>query len=121
MRKFFDPAIFLDIAKKIKEKSDLDEQGKARTIIGRAYYAAFLTIREYLKIHKAKRFSKEHQHQDVLDTLDDLDQQHLRNMLETLRDNRIDADYFLNKTIDINICKKSIILSEQIITSVEGI
>ena len=54
MRKLFNPEIFLDIAKKIKENRDLDEQGKFRTVIGRAYYAAFLTTREHLKSHKAR-------------------------------------------------------------------
>ena len=120
-RKIFNPEIFLEIAKGINESNDLDEQGKFRTAIGRAYYAAFLTTREYLKSHKAKKFNKERQHQDVLDALDEFEEYYLKNMLDKLRDNRVNADYFLNVLIDMNLCEKCLIISEQIINSVEGI
>ncbi len=99
----------------------MDEQGKIRTVIGRAYYAAFLTIREYLKRYKGVRFDKERQHKDVLDALDDLDKYHIKYWLDSLRDNRVDADYHLEKFIDMNLCEKSINLSEQIIDSLEDI
>ena len=113
--------MFLNVAKKIKESTNLDEQGKFRTAIGRAYYAAFLTAREYLKFHKAKKFDKDRQHQDVLDTLDELEQYDLKNMLDKLRDNRVNADYALNVWIEMELCEKSLMLSEEIINSVEGI
>lgn len=118
---FFNPEIFLDVAKRIKENNELDEQGKLRTVIGRAYYAAFLTTREYLKRYKGKTFDKERQHQDVLDALDDLDKYDIKNWLDSLRDNRVNADYYLNILLDMELCEKSIILSEEIINSIEEI
>ncbi len=121
MRIYFNPEIFLDVAKSIKDNDNLDEQGKFRTVIGRAYYAAFLTTREYLIRYKAKRFDKERQHQDVLDVLDELDETILKNMLDKLRDNRVKADYHLNTMLDKKFCENSIVLSEEIINSIDGI
>lgn len=120
MINFFNPEIFLDIAKKVKDSNDLDEQGRLRTSIGRAYYAAFLATRERLRFRGIK-FEKERQHQDVLDALDDLDEYNIKYQLETLRTFRINADYYLNILIDKNLCEKSIILSEEIINSIEMI
>lgn len=121
MTNFFNPEIFLDIARRIKDRNDLNDQGKLRTAIGRAYYAAFLTTREYLKKHKAKTFDKERQHQDVLDALDALDEYNIKNWLDKLRDNRVKADYYLNILIDMELCQNSMVLSEEIINSIEGI
>lgn len=120
VRTFFSPEIFLDVAKKIKESSNLNEQGKLRTSIGRAYYAAFLVAREYLK-RFGIRFEKERQHQKVIDALDDLNQEFIKNQLEELRDFRVKADYYLNILVNMDLCEKCIILSEEIITSIEGI
>jgi len=105
----------------MKNNGDMDEQGKIRTVIGRAYYAAFLTIREYLKRYRGVTFDKEHQHQDVLDALDNFDKYNIKNWLDRLRDNRVNADYHLNILIDMNLCEKSIIISEEIINSLEEI
>lgn len=121
MRKLFNPEIFLDIARRIKDNKDIDEQGRFRTVIGRAYYAAFLTAREHLKKHKARSFNKDYQHKAVLDALDELDENNLKNWLDKLRDNRVKADYYLNKLLDIDLCEKCIVLSQVIINSIEGI
>jgi len=121
MRKFFNPVIFLEVARKIKDNNDLHGEGKFRTAIGRAYYAAFLTTREYLATRYLIKFEKERQHQKVLDKLDELEEFTLRNMLDTLRDNRVNADYFLKTLIDKELCENCLDLSEQIIGSVEGI
>ena len=121
MKKAFNPEIFLNIAKKIKEDKTLNEQGKIRTIIGRAYYAAFLSAREYFRLYKAKSFDKEHQHQDVIDALDEFDAYNLKYWLEQLRDNRVKADYYLNNFLDMNLCENSLLLSKEIIDGIEGI
>lgn len=121
MRRFFDPEIFLEVAKKIKDKGDLPEEGKFRTVIGRAYYAAFLTIRERLSKIYQTNFDKEGQHQKVLDTLDELGENNIKNWLDTLRDNRVKVDYFLNILIDMELCDHCLFLSEEIINSAEGI
>jgi len=117
----FDPKIFLDVASRIKESNDLNEQGKIRTVIGRAYYAAFLTAREHLRKFKGIRFERERQHQDVIDALENLNEHFLKNELDTLRDFRITADYKLNYLLDENLCVKSIVISEDLINSIERI
>ena len=121
MRNFFNPAIFLEVARKIKDSDDLHEQGKFRTAIGRAYYAAFLTIREHLTKRYLTKFDKESQHQKVLDTLDELGENYLKNLLDELRDNRVKGDYFLNSLINRELCENCLNLSELIIDSVEEI
>lgn len=121
MRGTFNPEIFLEIAKVIKENNTLNEQGKYRTIIGRAYYAAFLSTREHLTFHKAKTFDKDRQHKDVLDALDEFDAYDVKSMLDQLRDIRVRADYYLNTFFDMDLCEKSLMLSEEIINAIEGI
>ncbi|MFW9878844.1 MAG: HEPN domain-containing protein [Candidatus Thorarchaeota archaeon] len=118
---FFNPEIFLSIAKKILKYKDIDEQGKFRTVIGRAYYAAFLAVREYLIRYRGRTFDKERQHQDVIDALDTLDAYNVKYLLERLRDNRVNADYYLYKMLTLSLCKKSISISEEIINSIEDI
>lgn len=120
MRGYFNPEIFLKVAKEIKDNKSLDEQRRFRTSIGRAYYAAFLKTREHLS-YRGYSFDKDHQHQDVLDALDDLNQNNLKTWLDNLRDNRVNADYFLSKVVHEGLCEKSLILSEEIINSIEGI
>ncbi len=120
MRHFFHPEIFLEIARKVKDFRDVDEQGKLRTAIGRAYYAAFLTTREYLRF-RGFTFEEKGQHQKVLDALDDLNQEYIKNQLFTLEKSRVVADYNLNKSINKGLCEKGIIISKEIIESIEGI
>lgn len=117
----FKPEIFLDIARGIKDDESLNEQGRLRTAIGRAYYAAFLKTRDYLRRYRGITFDRERQHQDVLDALDDFNQNDLKSWLDTLRDNRVNADYYLDRILDREFCEKSLLLSEEIINSVEGI
>ncbi|KKN58635.1 hypothetical protein LCGC14_0550020 [marine sediment metagenome] len=121
MTHFFHPEIFLDIARKIKNYGDLDEEGKHRASIGRAYYAAFLTAREYLKRFGRFIIEEKGQHKKVLDALDTLNQEFLKNQLDTLAKNRVNADYYLNVPIDKELCENSIIISNEIINSIEGI
>lgn len=121
MTHFFHPEIFLDIARRIKDYSDLNEEGKHRASIGRAYYAAFLTTREHLKRFKGWTFREYRQHKEVLDALDILNEEFLKNELEELAKNRVNADYYLNIPIDEELCENCLIISEDIINSIEGI
>jgi len=77
-------------------------------------------LREYLR-YKGKTFNKERQHQDVTDALDDLNAYDVKNWLEKLRDNRVNADYYLEKVFNLELCKKSVTFSEEIINSIEDI
>ena len=120
MTHFFHPEIFLDIARRIKDYSDLNEEGKHRVSIGRAYYAAFLTAKEYLK-YRGREIRGRSQHRAVLNALDALNQEFIKNQLDSLRKSRVDADYHLNISINKELCEKCLIISEDIINSLEGI
>ena len=121
MTHFFHPEIFLDIAKQIKDCRDLNEEGKHRVSIGRAYWAAFLTTREYLKRFKGWTFGEKKQHKEVLDALDILNEEFIKNELEKLAKNRVNADYYLNISIEKELCENCLTISEDIINSIEGI
>ena len=116
----FNPEIFLEISKKLRDNTALDEIGRFRTSINRAYYAAFLIVRTRLEL-KGKSFKKEAQHKEVRDYLKDLNHDFLATELETLFSYRVDADYILKTEINKAICDKCILLSETVIESVEEI
>jgi len=121
MTHFFHPEIFLDIARKIKNYGDLDEEGKHRASIGRAYYAAFLTAKEYLKKYRWIEIRGKSEHRAVLDALDDINQEIIKNQLNSLRKSRVKADYYLNILIDKKLCENCLTISEDIINSIEEI
>lgn len=122
--KGFDPVEFLKIAKKLLFIKDLDEKGKFRTLIGRAYYSAFLLIRTKLE-RKGFKFEEEKQHKEVRNSLKSIGEDYIANQLKELFDCRIDADYFLsdsvNKSINRSLCNKCIIIAEQVIEGIEDI
>ncbi len=124
MHKGFDPVEFLKIAKKLLHIKDLDEKGKFRTSIGRAYYSAFLLIRTRL-VRKGFKFGKEKQHAEVRNSLKSIGKDYLADQLKELFDYRIDADYYLtnsvNKAINESLCNKCIKIAEQVIEGIEEI
>ncbi|MFX1396851.1 MAG: HEPN domain-containing protein [Promethearchaeota archaeon] len=120
MKRNFNPEIFLEIAKKIKDCTTFNEDGILRTSVGRAYYAAFLTIRSRLEL-KGFSYNSVGQHSDVRDNLKDLGYDTLANFLEELFNKRVVADYNLKKSIDHKLCEYCILLSEEIINYAEDI
>ncbi len=116
----FNPLIFLEIAKKIKQSQNLDEKGKLRTSIGRAYYAAFLTVRSRLE-RKGGIFVKDKQHYEVREYLKTLGHDIIADFLEKLFEKRVDADYILTAKINEIIYDKCLMISEEIIESIEDI
>jgi len=122
--KGFDPVEFLNIAKKLLLINDLNEKGKFRTSIGRAYYSAFLLIRTRLE-RKGIKFGEEKQHKEVRNSLKSIDKDYMADQLKELFDYRIDADYYLidsvNKSISRSLCNKCILIAEQFIEGIEDI
>ncbi len=120
----FNPSEFLNIAKKILLIKDLDETGKFRTSLGRAYYSAFLLTRKRLERGR-KKFDSEGQHKTVRDFLKSINMDHMANQLLVLFDYRVDADYDLsdskNRSIDMVLCNKCISIAEQVIDEIEDI
>ena len=122
--KGFDPVEFLNIAKKLLLINDLNEKGKFRTSIGRAYYSAFLLIRTRLE-RKGIKFGEEKQLKEVRNSLKSIDKDYMADQLKELFDYRIDADYYLidsvNKSISRSLCNKCILIAEQVIEGIEDI
>ncbi len=120
----FNPSEFLNIARRILLINDIDETGKFRTSIGRAYYSAFLLTRRRLERGR-KKFDSEGQHKKVRDFLKSINKDHMADQLLVLFDYRVDADYELsdskNGSIDRSLCDKCISIAEQIIEEIEDI
>ncbi len=120
----FNPELFLDIAKKLLNIENLDEKGKFRTSIGRAYYSAFLLVRIKLE-RKGKRFGTEAQHKEVRDFLKIILIKFLADLLKALFDYQVDADYYLtksvNKLINRELCERCITIAEEIINNINVI
>ncbi len=120
----FDPYEFLNIAKKLLLINDLDEKGKFRTSVGRAYYSAFLLTRTRLE-RGGKKFGSEGQHKKVRDLLKSINMDYMADQLLELFDYRRDADYYLsnlkNRSMNILLCNKCILIAEQVIEEIEDI
>ena len=120
----FNPFEFLNIAKKLLTIKDIDEKGKFRTSIGRAYYSAFLLTRTKLE-RGGRKFDAEGQHKNVRDFLKSINMDYMADQLLALFEYRIDSDYYLsdskNKPIDIVLCNKCIKIAEQVIEKIEDI
>jgi len=120
----FNPSEFLNIARQLLLINDLDEKGKFRTSIGRAYYSAFLSTRTRLE-REGKRFGSEGQHKKVRDLLKSINMHHMADQLLELFDYRRDADYYLsdsiNRTMNAVLCNKCILIAEKVIEEIEDI
>ena len=96
----FNPQLLLDLANKLYEDPNYDDEARYRTSISRAYYAAYLTARCKLESTCINFTKKSTAHEEVSDALRDIDK-HASNMLYNLRKHRNKADY----NLDIKIQK----------------
>ena len=100
MVKYFDPEIFLEIAKKLKNNSAFDEQGRIRTAIGRFYYAAFLKASIKLQGFWYSFQDNSRIHADVREALQDRKKSNIASKLEKLINLRVKVDYKLYARIN---------------------
>lgn len=119
MTYFFDPEIYLEIAKNLRPLKALNFDGRMRTGIGRAYYAAFLK-----SMHKLQGLGEKFQnvssiHSDVRVGLNRKKKGNIASKLYSLFQMRVRADYKLNTRINISDYDKSITLSDDIITKID--
>lgn len=116
---FFDPEEFLEIATKLRFVKDLPVNGTLRTLISRAYYAAFLKVKIKLESLGYSFLNDSRIHSDVRECLrKNLNKPNIALRLEDLFDFRVIADYEIKTRISEQICDKSIKLSEYIINSI---
>ncbi len=114
----FDPRLFLEIANQLLNDSHYEMEGRIRTSIGRAYYAAFLLARKRLQDIGYSFADVYRLHKDVIETLMDINTS-VGNKLNTLFDHRVDADYRTEARITQELGKSCVRLSEHIIDSIE--
>lgn len=103
---------------------NLEEKGRFRISIGRAYYSAFLLTRTRLE-RRGQSFGTDAQHKEVRDFLKTIHMEYMADLLKELFDYRVDADYYLgysvNNSINLALCEKCIIIAEEIIEQIEEI
>lgn len=115
----FDPEIFLEIAKELRDIRNLDLEGRLRTAIGRSYYAALL--KSFIKLQSlGDSFPDDHRiHAEVRKKLNERKKSNIASKLESLFKNRIKADYKPHALIDNSLFQSSIALSENILNLID--
>ena len=121
MRESFDPYIFLEISKQLRNLKNLDLEGRLRTAVGRSYYAAFL--KSMMKLQSLGESFPDNRkiHSDIRNALHNRRKSNIASKLNTLFNIRVIADYKLNTKIDISLYQKSIGLSENIINLIDSL
>jgi uncharacterized protein (UPF0332 family) len=113
----FNPVDFLTFVKNLSTTNH--HEARVRTIIGRAYYATFLKMREWLKdkgYHFPSGISEPYNHRQVQDYLfQEIQQRGPKDRLHALRQLRNDADYNLNIQLTIKEVQRAIELAESIL------
>jgi uncharacterized protein (UPF0332 family) len=122
----FNPRDFLDAARCINLRQPVPGESRYRSTMGRAYYSAFLAVREAIR----RRFSHQHDyhpgHFQLAEALlrhANADVRRLGAPLNTLRSNRAHADYKLNDAFVEDQADESIVDAERvlvILATVEG-
>lgn len=116
MRRSYDPQGFLKLANKLLTDRNYEPEGRVRTVIGRAYYAAFLiTLRKLQDLGAS--FREDYRiHKDVIEKLKEKDSG-LGSKLETFFDYRVDADYKMDAQV-MNLGETCCRFAEHIISRV---
>ena len=121
MQVAYDPRQFLEIADRLIRDSRYEKEGRIRTAIGRAYYAAFLVAKKRLQ-ELGYSFRRIHRlHKDVIDRLMKNKHYLIGSKLNTLLDYRVDADYKMRAQITSTLGESSIRLAEAIINAIDQI
>lgn len=114
----FDPTKFLEIAKKLVDDPNYKDECGYRTSIGRSYYAAFLVVKKKLEERDVSFKDVDRLHKDVIDEVMYRRNKFLGSQLETLREERVCADYYVREIITETKARNCTKLSEIIVNSV---
>jgi uncharacterized protein (UPF0332 family) len=117
LRAPYNPEGFLELANKLLTDKGYDPEGRTRTAIGRAYYAAFLVTFKKLQELGAS-FPEDYRiHKAVIEKLT-AKNGGLGSKLNTLFDYRVDADYKMDAHVT-NLGKTCCKFAEHIISRVK--
>ena len=119
MRGSFDPELFLELANQLLLDKDYNPETRVRTVIGRAYYSAFLIAQSKLESLGASFIDEHRIHVDVITKLAEKDSG-LGSKLNTLFDYRVDADYKMNAKVT-NLGPDSCKFAQHIINRVKAL
>lgn len=109
----FNPLDFLDMAEELKSATD---ETKIRTSIGRAYYAAFLYAREWLRGKNWSLYGDGRDHREVPKGLKHYKGRKLKGKMDSLRRNyRNEADYNLGRGFNERDASDAIKLAQIVI------
>jgi uncharacterized protein (UPF0332 family) len=111
----FDPNKFLEFANHLINDGDYERDCRARTAIGRIYYAPFLLMLQKFSEKGVSIKEREKIHQLVIETCIENGLSTIGNGLDQLREKRVDADYNMMANITLDNCKKQAQLAEYII------
>lgn len=100
----FPPEQFCSVAEHLRDRQPLTGEGRHRTVVGRAYYGAYLaTCWAICRTHRIDP-PRDMGHELVADTLarvkGDDDVRRLGDLLNTLRHQRLHADYRMARALD---------------------
>jgi len=111
----FDPNKFLEFANHLINDGHYERDCRARTAIGRIYYAPFLLMLQKFREEGISIKEKDKIHQRVIETCIKKGLSPIGNGLDQLRDKRVDADYNMMANITLDNCKKQARFAEYII------
>lgn len=111
-----DAKLFLELANSLLSDKSYGYEAAWCTAVGRAYYAAFLKTKERLESLGCNFADVDKIHQQVIIRLMERNTD-VGNMLDTLRSRRVDADYYMSKSIPPDLAKRCTKLSERILGS----
>jgi len=118
--KHFKPRKFLKLAEDLIEDDGYEKPARARTAIGRAYYASHLFVKQRMQ-QAGWNIPDDHRvHDFVIDELLDSEISHIGSMLDQLCEQRRNADYYMDVSLDISQGKHCVQVSQEIIMFMEG-
>jgi uncharacterized protein (UPF0332 family) len=119
MRRSFDPVKFLELARDLAIDGKYERECRSRTAMGRIYYAAFLVALQKLREKGIVIQDDEKIHRAVIQTYIDKGLSNIGDILDKLREKRVDADYRMLANVPVDQCSKYAELSEYVIELVE--
>jgi len=106
MERIYDPTKFLELANSLLLDGDYERDSRARTAIGRLYYAAFLLGWQKLSEKGISIPESSEIHKLVITMYNDKGLSSIGNRLDQLRESRVDADYHMRTNVTIELGKK---------------
>lgn len=117
----FDPRRFLVLANDLIKDGDYERNCRARTAMGRIYYAPFLLALYKLEEKGIRIPDRDRIHQSVIETYMEKNLSTIGDGLDQLRERRVDADYHMMASITLDKCRKFARLAEYIIQLIEQV